>query len=68
MLFFLLHFDKNLTLDHLDHHTEYLYPYRRGKDLGAHFKVCKLKLAKTIRTQDEEVLESPDLTDRGILE
>jgi hypothetical protein len=33
--FALLHFDKNLTLDHLDHHTEYLYPYTRGKDPGA---------------------------------
>ncbi len=55
----LLHFDKNLTLNHLDHHTKYLYPYRRGKDPGAHFKVCKLKLAKRIGTQDEgEVLES----------
>jgi hypothetical protein len=26
----LLHFNKNLTLDHLDHHTESLYPDRRG--------------------------------------
>jgi hypothetical protein len=56
--FALLQFDKNLTLDHLDHHTEYLYPYRRGKDLGAHFKVCKLKLAKTIRTQKIRIRRS----------
>ncbi len=65
----LLHFDKISHWTTWDHHMEYLYPYIRGKDLGAHFKVCKLKLAKRIGTQDEgEVLESPDLTDRGILE
>jgi hypothetical protein len=65
----LQYFDKNLTLDHLENHTDYLYLYRKGGNPKDHFKVCWLCTTRVVRAQETEETEDPSgLTDRGILD
>jgi hypothetical protein len=65
----LLYFDKNLTIDHLNNHTDFLYPYKHYVLTKDHVTQCKLKKSKIIRIQREEEYEDMDeLEDRGILE
>lgn len=44
----LQYFDKNLTFDHLENHTDYLYPYRKGGNPKDHFQVCRLRTARVV--------------------
>jgi len=65
----LRHFDKNLTVDGANHHTDYLYPYKRAGSHRDHYKVCKLRPGRVIRIQEQEETEDPSsLTEKGILD